>query len=227
MQYRFEYPIPDTATGNFAGAASAFIGIFLIVYLLVLGFSLISYVLNAVGMYRIAKRRGIHHAWLAWIPIGANWLLGSISDHYQYVVKQRIKSKRKVLLTLNIVLLIMSILLNVSVVALVLAERFEISFLTGVFILPAIGLAIASTVFSYIAYYDLFQSCRPDYSVLFLVLGILFPVTLPFFVFACSGTDHGMPARRVPQPPVQIPSPQPEAQEETPAVETEVVDDSE
>ena len=227
MQYKFEYSFPEAATGDFAGAASAFLGIFLIVYLLVLGFSLVSYVLNAVGMCRIAKRRGIHHAWLAWIPVGANWLLGSISDHYQYVAKQRITARRKILLILSIVLLVMSVLLNVSVVALVLAERFEITFLAAIFILPAIGLSIASAVFSYIAYYDLFQSCRPDYSILFLILGIIFSVTMPFFVFACSGSDQGMPVRRVPQPPVQIPSPQPEIQKETPEAETEAADDSE
>ena len=231
MQYKFEYAFPDAAAENFAGVASSFIGIFLIVYLLVLGFSLVSYVLNAVGMYRIAKRRGIHHAWLAWIPVGANWLLGSISDHYQYVAKQKVTARRKILLALSIASLVVSALFTALTTVLVILGEDDGLFLGVGLMLAAcvgvMGLTIAIAVFGYIAYYDLFQSCRPDYSILFLVLGILFSVTMPFFVFACSGYDRGMPARRVPQPPVQIPYPQPEAQEEAPAVETEVVDDSE
>lgn len=232
MQYEFEYAFPDAAAGDFAGAASAFIGIFLIVYLLVLGFSLISYVLNAVGMYRIAKRRGIHHAWLAWIPVGANWLLGSISDHYQYVAKQKVTSRRKILLALSIASLVVSALFTALFTVLTIAGEDAGVFLgLGLMLVSCLGimgLTIAAAAFFYISYYDLFQSCRPDYSVLFLVLGIIFSVTMPFFVFACSGYDRGMPARRVPQPPVQIPSPQPEAQaEETPAAETEAADDSE
>lgn len=231
MQYEFEYAFPDAAAGDFAGAASAFIGIFLIVYLLVLGFSLISYVLNAVGMYRIAKRRGIHHAWLAWIPVGANWLLGSISDHYQYVAKQKVTSRRKILLALSIVSLVVSVLFSALCAVLSYAGEDAGVFLgVGMMLFSCfgvIGLSIATAVFAYIAYYDLFQSCRPDYSILFLILGIIFSVTMPFFTFACSGYDRGMPPRRVPQPPVQIPSPQPEIQEEVPVVETEVVDDSE
>ena len=40
------------------------------------------YVLQAVGLYTIAKRRNIAHAWLAWVPVGSVWILGSIADDY-------------------------------------------------------------------------------------------------------------------------------------------------
>ena len=49
--------------------------------------------------------------------------------------------------------------------------------------------------FRYFAYYDYYASCRPDLKVVFLVLSILFPVTLPFFVFACRKHDLGMEER--------------------------------
>ena len=98
----FEYILPDMMGGAATGIVT---GVFLLVYLFAMAFSLVAYVLGAVGLYRIAKRRGIHHGWLAWIPIGSNWLLGSISDHYQYVVKQKVTRRRKVLLTLSLIAL--------------------------------------------------------------------------------------------------------------------------
>lgn len=230
--YSFEYEFPGAMEGTAEGIAT---GIFLIFYLLMLGFSLVSYVLNAVGMYRIAKRRGIHHAWLAWIPIGNNWLLGSISDHYQYVAKKKVTGRRKILLLLNIILFVVTCLFAVGVAAIAVGHTggTDGAIVLGVALgvityLGMLGLSIAITVFCYIAYYDLFQSCRPNNSVLFLVLGILFNVTLPFFVFACSGSDKGMPARRAQQPPVQIPYQEPmAAEEEIPVVEAEAVDDPE
>ena len=78
--YEFEYGMPDVPQGLMMGVGGAVVAVLLIVLLLALAFSIVSYVLSAVGIYRIAKRRGIHHAWLAWVPVGNSWLLGSISD---------------------------------------------------------------------------------------------------------------------------------------------------
>ena len=236
--YEFEYAFPDGLEDVFAGAAGLFIGLFLLVYFLALAFSVASYVLSAVGMYRIAKRRGIHHAWLAWIPVGNSWLLGSISDHYQYVVKQKVTRRRKILLILSIICMAMSAVFGTGVGVLAASEI--IASASAALVLPVtmiaigyisvMGLSIAITVFCYIAYYDLFRSCKPGSAVLFLVLGILFNVTLPFFVFFISNSEEGMPARRPQQPPQQIPE-EPvfaePSEEEIPVVEAEIVEDPE
>ena len=242
--YNFEYALPGelggVAEGAFAGAAGIFGGIMLIIYLLLLGVSVVCLVLNAVGMYRIAKRRGIHHPWLAWIPIGNSWLLGSISDHYQYIVKQKVTNRRKIMLIFNIILVAVSVLLVVSTVLLAVAgsDNMGGTILTVAMLLISylamLGLSITIYVFSFIALFDLFRSCRPEYDVLFLVLSIFLGGAV--FVFACSGYDKGMPARRTPPhpAPVQIPS-QPETpvqtqqvpEEELPLVETEAVARSE
>ena len=78
------------------------VSVLLFFYLLMLAFAVLSYVFQSLGMYTIAKRRGIHNPWLAWVPVGSSWLLGSISDQYHYVVKGEERSKRKVLLGLQI-----------------------------------------------------------------------------------------------------------------------------
>ena len=230
MEYSFEYALPEIMEGAATGIAGISLGIFAIVYLLLMAFGIVCYVLYAVGLYRIAKRRGIHHAWLAWIPVGSEWLLGSISDHYQYVAKQNITKRRRTLIVLSILVLVFSGMAGGGVAALVLnmdaAAGITVAgvALTVVGYLGAIGIGIAIMVFYYSACYDLFRSCKPSYDVLFLILGILFSVTMPFFIFACSGSDQGMPARR-PRPAPQIPYEQP-AQPEPPVVQTEVVDET-
>jgi len=246
MGYDFDFAIPDAvegaAEGVAIGAAGIATGIFLIVYLLLLGVCIVFCVLNAVGLYRIAKRRGIHHAWLAWVPVGCNWLLGSISDHYQYVVKQKVTKRRKILLTLSIICIAMGVLFGGGVAALIVSiGRTTASILSVALMvisyLIMLGLAITIMVFCYISYFDLFRSCRPDCDVLFLVLSIFFGTAI--FTFACSGSDKGMPARRPAQNPAQIPyepvvdtpvqpeEPQAPAAEEIPVVEAEIVEDPE
>ena len=237
-EYDFEYMLPEIAEGASIGAAGVFMGLFLLVYFLAMAFSVVSYVLSAVGMYRIAKRRGIHHAWLAWVPVGCNWLLGSISDHYQYVAKQKVSRRRKVLLTLSLIMMGATFAFAACVAAMAMmansvtgeaAVALPLA-LSVVSYLVVMGLGIAVTVVSYIAYYDLFRSCKPGNAVLFLILGVIFNVTLPFFIFFISNSDEGMPARR-PRQPVQISCEEPQTEaaepEEIPVVEAEIVEDPE
>ena len=78
------------------------------------------YVLTALAVYTVAKRRGLSNPWLAWIPVADSWLLGSISDQYRYVVKGENRSKRKILLTLRILATVCGIAmfcLGIAVVA--------------------------------------------------------------------------------------------------------------
>lgn len=78
--------------------------------------SVASYVLLSWGLYAIAKRRGIHKPWLAWIPVVNIWILGCISDQYRQVARGQVKAKRKALLTLTIItyaLIIIGVILMV------------------------------------------------------------------------------------------------------------------
>ena len=64
------------------------------------------------------------------------------------------------------------------------------------------ALTIWLLVCEFMALYDLYRSCDPENSVLFLVFSILFSVTMPFFIFACRKKDLGMPPRKQPAQPV-------------------------
>ena len=82
-----------------------FMGVFGALYMLlflaldaaVLAFAVVCYVLEGKSLSAIARRRGIEKPWLAWVPVGSSWLLGSISDQYRYVTYGQVRSRRKLL----------------------------------------------------------------------------------------------------------------------------------
>ena len=176
--------------------------------------SIASYVLTALALYTIARRRGLRNPWLAWLPVADSWLLGSLSDQYRYVVKGEHKSKRKILLFFRIVIAfmwisLMGLLVNLCFHAVgnafwgTMTEDRVFQILHQalnllVVLLPLIGISIAYAVFRYMALYDLYKSLDPANSVLFLVLSILFGVTEPFFLFFSRNKDDGMPPRKEP-----------------------------
>lgn len=178
--------------------------------------SLAVYIFSALGMYTLAQRRGLRNPWLAWIPVVNVWILGSLSDQYRYVVRGQVRSKRKVLLTLNIISTVMGVVIvGVSISAIIRwiftfhagASEAEIldSLLGSVMgllalCLPCAGVAIASAVVSYMALYDVYTSCDPANNTVYLVLSILFGFTKAIFLFLCRNRDDGMPPRRDAKP---------------------------
>ena len=200
---------PNALPSDMTAAISGLVVLLLIVGFFVVSFGILSYVLQSIGMYSIAKRRTIRHSWLAWLPIGNMWLLGSISDQYQYVAKGKVRSRRKVLLGLSIAINALSIPSGLSYIAMLItgfAENavggFAVSAVFGsLFSLALSVVTIIAMVFQYMATYDLYVSCDPGNATLYLVLSIIFPVTMPFLIFACRGKDLGMPPRRAPQSP--------------------------
>ena len=195
-----DYTISNLSTGDLTGFGG-FVVVFLILYLGVLfsivAFSVLSYVLYGIGLQTIARQRGIRNGWMAWLPIVNGWILGSVSDQYQYLVKGRIKNRRKQLLFLQIGIAVLSVLYSMCATAQVVygmpVAGYRICrYAVGVF-------TVILSVMEYMAYYDLYRSCKPNRKVVFLVLSIVLPVTLPFFVFSCREHDGGMPPRKQPQ----------------------------
>lgn len=199
--------------------------VFYLIYMLVMfGLSVACYILRSLGCYTIAQRRGIQKPWLSWIPLVDVWILGCISDQYQYVVKGKNKSKRKAMLTLNIILGVFYVAVIVCYVVMIVnvftgimedingdeALMSIMGPLVGILgmSLPMFGVAIAQTVLRYMALYDLYRSSCPAHDVLFLVLSIFFNVTEPFFIFFNRKKDDGMPPRRT-EPQACIPEYQP------------------
>ena len=192
--------------------------------------SIAVYVFTALGLYTLAQRRGLRNPWLAWVPVANVWILGSLSDQYRYVVRGQVRSKRKALLTLNIISAVMGLVMTVVIVAAVIrcvfsfrgASETEIvnalmGSIMGVLALcvPWAGVAIASAVLSYMALYDIYTSCDPANNTVYLVLSILFGFTQAIFLFLCRNRDDGMPPRRDTQPQYRQPIQEPWEQQDT------------
>ena len=175
-------------------------------------FSIALYVMESIGIYSIAKRRQIKKPWLAWFPVANLWLMGSISDQYQYVVKGRVRNRRKIMLTMGILLIPVTIFYAGSTFSTLLEMAMRISgpsgdlgeiqqmipqlITMGVFAVATLVLSIALMVFQWMSLYDLYSSCIPKHNVLFLILSIFISATRPFFIFFNREKDEGMPPRK-------------------------------
>ena len=176
------------------------------------GTALVTYIFRSLGVYSIAKRRGLNRAWLAWIPVADHWLLGCVSDQYQYVVKDKNTSRRKWLLGLRITLFVLTVAVSASLVsALVVAVNSAVQGLpesritvqltkqllaSAFWLIPLMGVSIAEAVFYYMSTYDIYRSTDPRNSVIYLVISIFFRITEPFFIFFNRNRDEGMPPRK-------------------------------
>lgn len=132
------------------------------------------------------------------------------------MVKGEIKSKRKILIVLSVVEAVLYWVFLISLVLTIghiffgmLNEISEQALLNrlavpGLFFLgtslPLAGVAIAKVVIYYMALYDIYLSCDPRNSVMYLVLSIVFGVTKPFFLFFNRNKDAGMPPRKRREP---------------------------
>lgn len=175
-------------------------------------FGIASYILSAMALYAIARRRGIHNAWLSWVPVANCWIFGSLSDQYQYVVKGEVKSKRKIMLVLNILVTVFTLMVSVLAIVTVVGVFFSVNdsermraingpmlAILGV-ALPLACVSIAYAVIRFMALFDIYRSLDPHNAVLFLLLSIFVGVTEPFFLFFNRHKDEGMPPRKQPEP---------------------------
>ena len=174
--------------------------------LLVIGlFTIVGYIFQSIGLYTLAKNRGISNPWLAWLPwVGCYWIAGSVADQYRYVTEGSVKNRRTILLALSIAGIVVSSLVSTMINGSFMLSTGEVTMdqlaslgtLGTVLNLVTSALEIATFVFWQIALYDLYSSCKPKNNVLFLVLGIIFGFLVPFFIFACRNKEEGMPPRR-------------------------------
>ncbi len=160
--------------------------------------SLAIYVFTALSLYTIAQRRGLHCPWLAWIPVANLWLMGSLSDQYRYLTQGQVKHKRVALLVLEgITLALTGGMIGAGVWCFVSSVSAPALITLVIMVLLAGGVALAKTILSFMALYDIYASCDPQNATVYLVLSIFFKFLRPIFLFIIRDADKGMPPRKV------------------------------
>ena len=180
--------------------------------------SVIFWIISSLSLQSIARRRGIRNAWLAWVPIGNQWILGSIADQYQHLIQGKITSRRKILLWLSVVYFVVAVVGGVisGVTGALARTEEQVMVFSVVNLVSSLGgmvLGITVMVFFQMCNYDLYRSCNPKNATVFLVLGIIIPVCEPFFYLACRNKDLGMVIPEpvsVPAGPAELPRANPE-----------------
>lgn len=175
----------------------------LLLYLVIIGIGLASYIMNAIALYKIADRRQIPNPWMAWLPFTSDWLIGRLADDYDG--RNGIKRKwRVVLLTLSLISIVGLIIVYVALIVWIVAiavmytnteppfEQIIVAFVVLYIIL--IVLAILATAKSFcqaICIYKIFESTVPEKAVKYLLLYLLVPMAGPICLLKCK--DKGYP----------------------------------
>lgn len=172
---------------------------------------LVVWILRSLAVYQIAKRRGLANAWLSWLPVGQDWIVGSISDQYQYLVGGKVCHKRKLLLGFSAASFVFSVITIIMTIGFFSGLGVN-SYIYGYgdfdyyYAMQSVGMtlmlmffavvAIVTFIFRCICKYDLYRSCEPKNAVAYLVLGILFGILDPIFLMICRNKEQGMPPRK-------------------------------
>ncbi len=163
-------------------------------------FMIPAFVLMAIALHCMARRRGIYHTWTAWVPVANAWMVGCLSDQYRAVVLDQRSNRRKSLLWLNLGRTVLTALVSVFA-AIFLIRLWKMGLLdlqnlesleqideeTALAILeqmavPLFGLLLCSipaavlSVLYYITFYkslsDIYKSCDPHRARLLMILSL-------------------------------------------------------
>ncbi len=193
--------VPDVVMTTIMGAL-------LITLAIALCIGAVLYVVQSFSLYQIATRRKIALPWLAWIPLGNCWILGSLSDQYRYLTAGKSQHRRVILTVCSGLACILSVAATKMLLDLMrypwLAYgqiRFPSpagTLLSLVCLCIGIGSTVTCAVYSYICLYNLYRSCNPSVATMYLVISIFFPFAAPFLLLASRKNEFGMPPRKDP-----------------------------
>ena len=185
--------------------------------------SLASYLLTAFGIYNMGKTLGVKNPWLSFIPFANVYAFGNIAEHYIKRDGRPSAKFSKILLTLNIIILVLTLVLvtallvgfvfeaisNPDINAYFESEEFA-SAASYTLVLPIVlgmfaicGLAIAYMVVTYVALWRIYFIFDSETATVYLILSIFFNFLQPIFLFILRNREP------------QIFMPVPFAQEET------------
>lgn len=128
------------------------------------------YVLESLGYYTLAKKRGLDEAWLAWIPVVNGYLLGELTGDEMWGMK----GSKYVLSITPFVLFLLNI--------------------TGIGMILGVPMMITYLVYYYMCLYRLYKLYKPDSADLYLVTSILFNFMDSIWIFVIRNNEPDLKA---------------------------------
>lgn len=174
---------------------AVFSGIMLVYFAFFGIIALVMYLLQAFGLYGMAKGSGIGKPWRGFIPFANTFLFGKIAEGY---VKKDGKKSAKfggLLLAFEILALVLAFVTMAFVIGMVfvLASAENETELANSIIVPMVamlvsclvlmGVSIAYAVMYYVALWRIFTAFDYNNATVYFVLSILFSFLGPIFLF--------------------------------------------
>ncbi len=174
------------------------------VYLIALGlillYIIIVHFMEGVGLYSIAKRRGIHAPYFAFLPVCNYVLMGRIAEQFEKAQYGRTKTYNKYMLitgmpyviTLTVYLFLVFVVYpDVSTTA-----DLGASYMAGSFTVDAAGVTLFLVTIPFIGaqtltLYKVFRSLKPDNCALYTILNATVNVVTPFAIYNFRELDLG------------------------------------
>lgn len=169
----------------------------------VLAFGIVCYIFQGIGLYALAKRRGIRAPGLAWVPVLNYWIIGGLGDQQERIEGKKDPRARVSLLVFYILTACCAALVTILMILIVpqmtMASQYtgvysavntNIAIWTAVYMLM-LGIAISFCVFYFLSLNRIYRSCAKSYTAL-SVLSVLFPCIVPFVVFALRKRDANL-----------------------------------
>lgn len=145
---------------------AAIIGIALIVSTVLIVF----YILRSVGLYRLAKAKGVESPVLAWIPVVFRYTWGEIAGDLKLGRNAKITSFKWWFLFTGI-------------------GMFFFSFIPFIGILFASVLLPVYMIFQYMAFFQIVDEYRKDSAAFWTILSVVLPFLMPIFIFAIGSVS--------------------------------------
>ena len=173
-----------------------FIGTFTIS--LLIGLAL--YLLESIGVYKMAKSAEIKNPWLAFIPVANGWVFGTLAEKYKK--KNGTKSAR-----FGIILPVLEGIVLIEAIALTIFTVISIKEITGyaldavntssemapeqfmslisviILYFALMAVAIAYAVVFFIALWRVYSSFDKPNATLYIVLSVVFTISSPIILF--------------------------------------------
>lgn len=178
------------------GELIGFAGIMFVYFAFIGIVALVMYLLEAIGLYGMAKGSGIGSPWRGFVPFANIFLFGKIAEKYQ---RRDGKPSAKFgglllafeILTLVFVAAFFVFFINMCVILFAdLNSEAEITIAIGRTVIPMIfsslvlvGVSIAYAVMYYVALWRIFAAFDYNNATVYLVLSIVFSFLGPIFLF--------------------------------------------